>query len=103
MSPKTIPAGARLERATLTLEIEAQQVLDELWREELIPFQLNVGQFTKEEDSGNYTIHFHDSRIRTALVTFPQGQLWAEIVRAAVLARVARMSGPLPANPLVRS
>jgi hypothetical protein len=103
MSPKTIAGGARRERTPLTLQTEVQQVLDELWKERLIPFQLNVGQLTKEEASSNYTIHFHDSRIRTALVSCTQRQSWADVVRAAVLARVAVMSGPLPANPLARS
>jgi hypothetical protein len=77
----------------LTLEVEAQQVLDELWREKLLPFQLNVGKLTKA--SGMYIIHFHDSRIYTAHVPLTEGQSWKEMVRAAVLARVANLSGPL--------
>ncbi|HBB88797.1 MAG TPA: hypothetical protein DC047_14390 [Blastocatellia bacterium] len=99
MSPKSIGGGARQERKPLTLETEAQQVLNELWREKLIPFQLNVGRLTKEEASGNFTIHFHDSRIYSAGVTITQGQKWAEMVRAAVLARVTRISGPLRQIP----
>jgi hypothetical protein len=77
----------------LTLEAEAQQVLDELWSEKLLPFQLNVGKLTKA--SGMYIIHFHDSRIYTAHVPLTEGQSWKEMVRAAVLARVAKLSGPL--------
>jgi hypothetical protein len=50
----------------LTLEAEAQQVLDELWSEKPLPFALTVGEITKA--SAEYTIHFHDSRIRTAAV-----------------------------------
>lgn len=103
MSPKSIAGGTRREREPLILETEAQQVLDELWREKLIPFQLNVGRLTREAASNHYTIHFHDSRIRTALVIFTQDQSWAEMVRAAVLAGVAQMSRSLPANPLGRS
>ncbi|HVQ36438.1 MAG TPA: hypothetical protein VMS31_02830 [Pyrinomonadaceae bacterium] len=53
-------------REPLLLEVEAQQVLDQLLRENAIPFRLNVGKLTK--GNGEYTIHFHDSRIRTALV-----------------------------------
>lgn len=78
---------------SLTLEIEAQQVLDDLWRDRFIPFALNVGKLT--EASGEYTIHFHDSRIYTAHVPLTQGQSWAEMVRVAVLARTAMLPGPL--------
>jgi hypothetical protein len=77
----------------LTIEAEAQQVLDELLREELIPFALRVGKLTKA--SGEYTIHFHDSRIRTASVPLTKGQSFRDMVRSAVLARVEKMSGPL--------
>jgi hypothetical protein len=77
----------------LTIEVEAQQVLDELWSEKLIPFALNVGKITK--DSAEYTIHFYDSRIRTACVPLTEGHSFRDLVRTAVLARVAKMSGPL--------
>jgi hypothetical protein len=77
----------------LTLETEAQQVLNDLLSEGLIPFTLNVGKITKA--SSHYTIHFHDSRMRTADVPLTPSQSWAEMVRIAVLARVAKLSGPL--------
>ena len=38
-----------------TIESEVQQVLDELWNENLVPFALSVGKLTKERDG--YTIH----------------------------------------------
>jgi hypothetical protein len=82
--------------SALTLETEAQQVLDELWAEDLIPFALNVGKLTK--GMGEYTLHFHDSRIRTALIPLNEWQSFREMVREAVLARVAKMSGPLTAG-----
>jgi hypothetical protein len=81
-----------MSRKPLTLEAEAQQVLDELWSEKRIPFALNVGQITK--GSAEYTIHFHDSRIRTASVPLTAGQSFREMVRCAVLDRVEKMSGP---------
>ena len=80
----------------LSLEAETQQVLDVLWKEKLIPFELSVGKITKA--SGHYVIHFHDSRMHTALVPLTEGQSWAEMVRAGVLARVAKLSGPLRAK-----
>jgi hypothetical protein len=77
----------------LTLEVEAQRALDELWNEKLIPFKLNVGKISKL--SGEYIIHFYDSRIWTAHVPLNKGESWAGMVRSAVLARVAKLSGPL--------
>ncbi len=77
----------------LGVEAEAQQVLDELWSEKLIPFALSVGKITRS--SSEYTIHFHDSRIHSASVPIIEGHSFKEMVRSAVLDRVARMSGPL--------
>jgi hypothetical protein len=82
-----------MPRDPLTLEAEAQQVLDELWAEKLIPFALTVGKITKAP--AEYTIHFYDSRIRTARVPLTEGHSFREMVRSAVLERVAKMSGPL--------
>ena len=77
----------------LTLEAEAQQVLDELWSEKLTPFALTVGKITKAADE--YTIHFHDSRINTAHVPLLEDQSIRDMVRSAVLARVEKITGPL--------
>jgi hypothetical protein len=74
-------------------EVEVQQVLDELWNAELIPFPLTAGQVTKDADG--YTIYFNDSRMRTACVPLNSISLFRDLVRVAVLARVAKMSGPL--------
>jgi hypothetical protein len=98
--------GPRMARAAstykaLTIEAEAQQVLDELLGEELIPFALRVGKITKA--SGEYTIHFHDSRIRTALVPLTPGLSFRDMVRNAVIARVAKISGPLKVDRPARN
>jgi len=74
---------------------KAQKVLDALWSEQLIPFQLTVGKLTKSGEE--YTIHFHDSRIHTAKILVTDYRHFKDLVRAAVLDRVARMSGPLSA------
>jgi len=99
MSPKS--TNAHEVREPLTLEAEAQQVLDELWSEKVLPFELHVGKLTK--GMGEYTIHFHDSRIRTARVQLTNGQSFRDMVKDAVLARVAKMSGPLAADHQARS
>ncbi len=95
MSPKS--QGAHEVREPLTLESEAQQVLDELWSEKAIPFALHVGELSK--GMGEYTLHFHDSRIRTARIPLTKRKSFRDMVREAVLARVAQMSGPLKADP----
>ena len=81
----------------VTLEKEAQQVLDELWSERAIPFALRVGKLSK--GIGEYTIFFHDSRIRSALIPLTEDRSFRDMVRTSVLARVAQMSGPLPVLP----
>jgi hypothetical protein len=81
-----------MAKESTPLETEAQVILDELWREKLIPFALSVGKITKT--AGHYTIHFHDSRIYTANVPLSADQSWADRVRAAVLARVADLGHP---------
>jgi hypothetical protein len=88
-------------REPLSLEAEAQQVLAELWSEKVIPFELHVGKLTK--DIGEYTIHFHDSRIRTALIPLMKEKSFRDMVREAVLTRVAQMSGPLKTNSEARN
>ena len=79
-------------RDPLSLEVEAQQVLDDLWKEKRSPFQLNVGKITKARDE--YTIHFYDARMRTARVPLLEDSSFREMVRIAVLARIAQMTGP---------
>jgi len=81
----------------LTLEAQVQQVLDEMWSEKIIPFALHVGKITQTADE--YTIHFYDSRITTTHVPLIEGQSLRDMVRAAVLARVTRISGPLKKFP----
>ena len=95
MSPKS--QGTHEVREPLTLEAEAQQVLDELWSEKAIPFALHVGELSK--GMGKYTIHFHDSPIHTARIPLTMQKSFRDMVREAVLARVAQMSGPLKADP----
>jgi len=89
------PSSRKLQQSAkgVTLEAEAQGVLDELWSEKVIPFALSVGKLTK--GMGEYTIHFHDSRIRTARILLTAHSSFRDMVRTSVLARVAQMSGPL--------
>ena len=75
-------------------EADAQQVLDELLRQGLLPFALRVGELIYKQPS-RYKVRFHDSRIRSVKFSWAEGESFTEIFRAATLNRVAKMSGPL--------
>ena len=73
---------------------EAQQALDELFSERLLPFKLSAHRVTSiglEE----YIVYFHDSRLRSLDISWCQGECFKDVFRAAVLERVKRFSGPL--------
>jgi hypothetical protein len=76
------------------LTSEAQSVLDNLWTEKLIPFELTAH---KVESLGmdEYIIRFHDSRMRSVDVSSKNADSFRNAVRLAVIDRVARMRGPL--------
>jgi hypothetical protein len=76
-------------------KLTAQQVLDELRKEGLIPFALTAYSINTN-GPGEYVIRFNDSRIRSCRFFWAKGEHFKDIVRAAVLDRVNRMSGPLP-------
>ena len=73
---------------SLPIEAEAQQVLDELWSETLIPCALNVEKITKAP--GEYTIHFYGRQILPTRIVLTKGHSFRDLVRTAVLARVAK-------------
>lgn len=73
--------------------VEAQQTLDELFSEGLLPFALSAH---KLESIGNeeYIVRFHDSRLASVDVSWPRAQSFKDVFRAALLERVGRLSGP---------
>jgi hypothetical protein len=77
-----------------SLKLEAQQAVNELWKEQLVPFKLTVGKIVSDDSSG-YTLHFFDSRLRSVSVSCSAVQSFKDQVLAAVKERVARLSGPL--------
>ena len=76
------------------LKLEAQTALDELMQENQLPFKLEARKVVSE-DSSQYNIHFYDSRFHSITVPWEAGQSFKEVVRAAVLDRVSRLTGPL--------
>lgn len=77
----------------LSLEAQVQNVLNEMSEEKLLPFTLNVGKITK--GPYNYTLFFYDSRMRSTKVPLSSGPMLGQAVRASVLAKVDKLSGPL--------
>ena len=82
-----------MTKSPRSIEAEVQQLLDELWNEREIPFALSVGKITK--DATEYTVHFHDARMRTVCIPLGDIHSFRDLVRTADLARLAKMSGPL--------
>ena len=76
------------------LTSEAQAVLDDLWAENLIPFQLTA---LRVESVGleEYIIRFSHSRLHSVDVSWKNLDTFKDAFRAAVLARVARLTGAL--------
>jgi len=83
-----------------SIRVEAQQALDELRKEELLPFPLAAYKLT-DEGLGEYTVNFCDSRLHSVIVRWQEGQSFKAAVRAAVLARVDKIGKALKkASPL---
>jgi hypothetical protein len=80
--------------ATEDIKLEAQQVLDDLLKERLLPFKLTAEKVISEASS-KYTIRFYDSRIHSITFTMEAGKSFKDLVRAATLEQVERMSGGL--------
>ena len=76
---------------------EAQQAVDELLSERLLPFKLRA-ESVESEDSAEYTIRFFDSRLHSVTVLWQMGQSFKGLVRAAILDRVSRFRAPLTAH-----
>ena len=81
-----------MSKTPLTIEAEAQEVLNELWTEKLLPFKLLAGKITKEAEE--YTLHFYDSRIRDVCIPLSEGQEFRDLLRSAVLTRVGQIMRP---------
>ena len=82
--PDSISAGAPQNH-----KAEAQEAIDELLNEHLLPFKLKASKVACE-DPAQYTVWFFDSRLHSIVVPWNAGQSFKEKVRAAVLDRVSR-------------
>jgi len=72
----------------------AQQVVNELYRDNLIPFKLFPGIVICLAPD-DYTVRFFDSRLYSLDVTCHEKESFKEVFRAAVLDKVDKTSGRL--------
>ena len=78
-------------------KVEAQQALDELFSQDLLPFKL-VAHTLETVGSEEYIVRFRDSRLPSVDISWLQGKSFKDVFRATILDRVARLSGPLHAK-----
>jgi hypothetical protein len=81
-----------METDTKNIKLRVQETLDELFSERLIPFALTAHK-VNADGPGEYVVPFYDSRIHSFSFSWSADGSFKEIVRAAVLDRVNRMSG----------
>jgi hypothetical protein len=76
------------------LRPQAQSVLDNLFKDEVLPFELTA---SKVECIGanEYIVRFFDSRLRSVDVSWKKDQSFEEAFQAAMIDRLKRLSGPL--------
>lgn len=72
------------------MKLEAQQTLDELFAEKLIPFRLSA-RVVQLIGMDEYIVRFHDSRLFSVDVSWPPDQTFKTVFRAAMLGKVARL------------
>jgi hypothetical protein len=75
------------------MKLGAQQTLDELFAESLIPFKLSA-QVVESLGMEEYIVRFHDSRLYSVDVSWQRGQIFKAVFRAAILDRVSRLRRP---------
>lgn len=66
---------------------EAQQALDDLFREDLLPFQLTAHKVT-EENRGQIRVHFYDSRLHSIILELQKPVSIKRQLREAVFLRL---------------
>ena len=75
---------------THVMELGAQEMLDELFIESLIPFRL-FARAVESIGMEEYIVRFHDSRLHSVDVSWHRGQVFKTQFRAAILSRVERL------------
>lgn len=76
-----------------TQKTEAQQALDELFSEHLLPFELSAHR-VEAIGGEEYIVRFNDSRLPAVDLSWCQGECFKDVFRVAVLERVKRLGSP---------
>lgn len=81
---------------TESLKLTVQETLDGLFSEQLIPFELTAHE-VNDQGLGDYVVPFCDRRIHSVRFSWKDGDGSSirDVIRAVVLARTKRISGPL--------
>jgi len=89
------PIVINMKPDTESIKLRVQTTLDDLNREQLIPFKLTAQRVTADRP-GNYLVPFYDSRIHSFEFSWTDcdSLSFKDVVRSAVLKRVERMTGP---------
>lgn len=77
--------------AIASMKLGAQETLDELFVEGLIPFKLSA-QLVESIGMEEYIVRFHDTRLYSVDVSWQQGESFGAVFRTAILARFARLT-----------
>jgi hypothetical protein len=85
-----MPALPTESSTAVKFKSEAQNVLDELHGQQLIPFKLTA---FKVESIGRdqYMSYFHDGRLPALMVSWVEGKSFRDVFRAVILDHVSRM------------
>lgn len=73
------------------MKLGAQETLDELFVEGLIPFKLSA-RLVESLGMEEYIVRFYDSRLYSVDVSWQQGEVFSAVFRTAILARFARLT-----------
>ena len=82
------------------IQLSVQETLDELFSEHLLPFKLTA-YGVKADGLGEYVVPFHDSRIHSMTFSWKDGRSLKEVVRAAVLDRLASHRKQVSQRPTI--
>jgi len=73
------------------MKLAIQETLDQLLMERLIPFKLTAHK-VHAHGLDEFSVPFYDSRIHSVTFSLKVGKTFSEVVRAAVIDRVGRMT-----------
>ena len=81
------------------LTIEAQEAVNELWAEQVIPFKLRAQKVEAGKEPGRYTVHFFNARLHSLFIYWnPEKESFKTAVREVGQRTVGKRSRAQGAN-----